>query len=431
MTDTHAPPSSSWLDRPAALPALVAIGLALRVVAAIVVEQAARGRGRLCLFDDTDVYWQLAGALRTGRPYLVMQWDVPHYALRTPGYPLFLAACQWAFGAGNTLAARLVQAALGAAGVAMVDRLVARALPGWPGAGRRAALLAAVEPYTVGTSALLLSEAVFVPLLLLMLWGLAALWPADGATTPRRPLLIALATGLAGGAGVLVKPSWAPGAAMVVMAWPLLAMRGPGAVRAWGLAAMVAVGGAAIMAPWWLRNAAIYGRFVPTALWAGASLYDGLHPGATGASDMRFLDDPAIRSLAEPRQDAVLLARAVGFVRDRPAEALRLAAVKAGRFWSPWPNADALRSPVAAIGSAAVTLPLFALLIRGAWRLRRDARALVLLAGPLLGFAALHMAFVGSLRYRIAPSVPALGLAAAGWPGALSRLRDPHGPPRS
>ena len=38
--------------------------------------------------------------------------------------------------------------------------------------------LAAVEPYGVGLGALILSEGVFVPLMLAGLWGLAALWSA-------------------------------------------------------------------------------------------------------------------------------------------------------------------------------------------------------------------------------------------------------------
>ena len=174
------------------------------------------------------------------------------------------------------------------------------------------------------------------------------------------------------------------------------------------------LGAALAMAPWWARNARVFGRFVPTALWMGASLYDGLRPGATGASDMRFMADPDIWPLDEQAQDAELRRRAWAFVREHPGRALELAAIKLARFWSPWPNADTFRSPVVAAVSAAVTLPQFALLALGAWDRRRDPRALVLLAGPLLYFSALHMVFVGSMRYRIPAAVPAMGLAAIG-----------------
>ena len=119
------------------------------------------------------------------------------------------------------------------------------------------------------------------------------------------------------------------------------------------------LGVAIVMGPWWARNARIYGRFVPTALWLGASLYDGLNPKATGASDMAFLGDPEIWPLDEQDQDAELTRRAVAFARAQPWRVLELAVVKLGRYWSPWPNAEGFRSPALAVAGAVVELPIF------------------------------------------------------------------------
>ena len=176
----------------------------------------------------------------------------------------------------------------------------------------------------------------------------------------------------------------------------------------------MALATAAVMAPWWVRNARVVGRFVPTALWVGASLYDGIGPQATGASDMAFVDEPDVRSLGEVEQDQVFRARSIAFARANPGRVLGLALVKLGRFWSPWPNADTLKAPGVAAASALVTLPVLLLIALGAWQARRDLRALTLLLGPLLYFCGLHLVFVSSIRYRIPGEVPALGLAGLG-----------------
>jgi 4-amino-4-deoxy-L-arabinose transferase-like glycosyltransferase len=264
-------------------------------------------------------------------------------------------------------------------------------------------------------SALLLSEATFLPLMLLGLWGLASLWRGPG---PRRPMLVAIGTGLAMGAAILSRPSWALFVPIVLAVWVLSSERG--AARR---AIVVALATAAILAPWWARNARIFGRFVPTALWVGASLLDGIGPQATGASEMEFVDAPDVRSLGEVEQDAVFRTRSVAFAREHPGRVLRLAVVKLGRFWSPWPNADTLQAPGVAVVSTLVTVPFFALMALGVWDRRRDLRALALLAGPLVYFCLLHMVFVSSIRYRIPGEVPAMGLAAVGLGRAVARTR--------
>ena len=217
---------------------------------------------------------------------------------------------------------------------------------------------------------------------------------------------------------MLVRPSWALFVPMMLALWLIASWRaGQGRAAARG-AAICALGVVLVMCPWWVRNARVYGRFVPTALWLGASLYDGLNPRADGGSDMiPFLRDPEIWPLDEQDQDAELTRRALAFVREDPRRALGLAIVKLGRYWSPWPNAAGFRSPALAVAGAAVELPILGLIALGLWDRRRDPRAWVLLAGPLLYFCALHTVFASSMRYRIPGEMPALGLAAIGWAG--------------
>ena len=397
---------------------LLLVALGLRVAAAMVVSWYAARVGKACVFGDTTIYVALAKTIAAGTTYQVDQWGVPHYALRTPGYPLFLAGCRLGFGP-SLVAVRLVQAVLGVGMVWGVGRLTAAVVgdtrrDGYLSAAGVAVGLAAVEPYVVALAALVLSEGVFLPLMVAGLWGLAVLWRRGDEAGTARPILVAGLTGGVMGGAILARPSWALFVPLILAAW----VAGAGRLerrRALRGAAIVALATVLVMAPWWARNFQVIGRFVPTALWVGASLYDGVGPQADGSSDMRFVDAPDVRALGEVEQDRTFRARAVAFARAHPGRVAELALIKLGRFWSPWPNAETLRNRWAAVASALVTLPVFGLIAVGAWDRRRDFRALVLLLGPLLYFCGLHLVFVSSIRYRVPGLVPALGLAGVGW----------------
>lgn len=394
------------MRRMAVLALLIECGLALRVVASDAVQTLTARRGVLCLFGDTNIYWRLGETLARGEPYEVASWGIPHRALRAPGYPVFLAACRSVFGP-SLLAARLVQAVLGAGTVALVYLLARATLPIRDDTvALTAAALAALEPYTVGQSVLLLSEAVFTPLLIAALLGLAVLW---GGGTERKPW-IAVGTGLALGAAILTRPSCALLVPALIGAWLIFKRR-----TAWRSALLVLLAATAIQAPWWVRNTVVFGRFLPTAAWFGASLYDGVRPEADGSSDLdAFLNTPEVWPLDELAQDRYLTERSWELMRADPSRIARLALLKTARFWSPWPNADTLRNPVLAGLAAAWTIPLYAATLTGLWACRRDPRALILLAGALLYFWMLHMIFVSSIRYRLPGMVPAFVLAAIG-----------------
>jgi hypothetical protein len=174
------------------------------------------------------------------------------------------------------------------------------------------------------------------------------------------------------------------------------------------------------MSPWWWRNWRVTDHFVPTTLWVGASLYDGLNEHATGASNMAFMDQPEKFGLPaklewqdESQQDRTLRDAAIRFAREHPWRVIELAGIKFVRFWNPLPNAAEFRSLPLRLLSLLSCGPVLLLAIVGAWRLRRRWEAIALLAGPALYFCAIHLIFVSSIRYREAAMLPVLGLVAA------------------
>ena len=427
---------------------------------------------------DSESYWVLGQNIAEGKPY---QYGSEHARVfRTPGYPLLLAPILWLVG-DNQAAVFLARAeaaflgVLAVVGVWWLTRLLFD-----DGAALVAAALATFYPGAIALSALILSEAPFCPLMLLQLglWTIAYRSRSIGQAT-----FFSFCGGLTAGAATLIRPSWllfTPLAAVMEIAlgfMPTKRLAAAGTAARQGAKADVPsaakqqcgirfpaldprheqtfsrhlaitfcmiLGLVVAMFPWWIRNAAVTGRFVPTTLQVGASLYDGLNPEATGASDMDFVagfisqehDDTADRSRPEavvPHDsfevclDRRMRSEAIAWAWANPGRAVELAGIKFLRVWNLWPNEPRLSGwPVRFVVLFTYT-PLLFFAIIGAWRTRNRGWPYILCWLPAVYFTLLHMVFVSSIRYRIPAMLALLVLASAGimdW-GSGIRKRKP------
>ncbi|MFM7056760.1 MAG: ArnT family glycosyltransferase [Planctomycetota bacterium] len=403
---------------------LLLLALALRLAAAVVIDSHVRGAGRMFLVEgDANGYWELGRKLASGEDYAIH--SPPRYVLRTPGFPLLLA------GFMRVVGERVFPITLLLAGIGTLccglTWLLARKLAG-PRAALAALLLAAVSPLQTGSSVQVLSEGWFSAWLLLSLLGvrpLLRILDHSGASnlgshesSVRRLPAQGLLAGLAAGVGVLVRPGWIlwPGGVAFCL---LLAGRGDRKTR--GLVFLcVCLGCWLVLFPWAWRNQRICGHWVYTSLWSGPSLYDGLHTGATGASDMRFFDDEQLsRRMSEYAVNEEYKRRAWEFAVSEPGRALELAAVKAGRFLSPALRAEGFSGGLLSLVSGIWYAVLVALVFRGSWIVWRCGcwPKLLLLWLPFLQFLLIHLVFVGSIRYRLPVEFPLLVLAGSGLAG--------------
>jgi len=401
---------------------ILAVALAIRLVLAIALQrQLDQPPARLCLIaGDAEGYWELGHRIATGQSYSL--YDPPRRVSRSPGFPLLLAVSQWLFG-DRTFPARCLLVGVGT---------MACGLTYWLGRelfDSRTALLAtaytALSPTLGLFTVLLLSETTFAATLLISLILLARL-----ARPAPVPAWIPFAAGIALGAATLVRPTWLYVGLFLAVA--TLVLR-PGPIRraARDLGGVL-LGSAVALAPWTVRNAVVTGHFVPTTLWVGPSLYDGLRPGATGDSDMRFIEtDQLRRTMTEYEMDREYRRRAWEFAWQNPGTAAWLALQKQQRYWSLVPNAAQFQHPGLQFGVAATTLPLLALAVLGACSVRQSLSRLLLTAGPVLLFAAIHLLFVGSLRYRLPAEYPLAILAATGLVSLWDFFRQPPPQPQS
>lgn len=389
---------------------ILALAFLLRAACAIGLQVTLDQRGQTYLIPgDAEGYWELASDLAAGREYSI--YTPPRRVLRMPGFPALLAIPIGLFG-DHQLPVRLLLAAVGTLACASVYWL-GRILFS-ESIGLMAALIAALLPTFVGFSPLILSETAFAAALV------ASLAPA--ALLAQRLQTKASASAVFGPAvlcGVLIglanyiRPSWllaAPALALVAI------VAGRSSARSWSAAVVIVATTFATLLPWAIRNHRITGHFVLTTLWMGPSLYDGLNPEATGDSNMAFYDrENKLGQMSEYDVDRDYRDRAWTYAFQHPGRAIELAFIKLGRFWKPWPNSDQFGHWTARLAVFLSSVPLWLAAAYGIYRVRPSWIVIAMTVGPLVYFSAVHMLFVGSLRYRLPAEYPLAVLAAAGW----------------
>jgi 4-amino-4-deoxy-L-arabinose transferase-like glycosyltransferase len=365
-------------------------------------------------FGDSEAYWDMGKGLAQGKP--LQYGRLRNFRIfRTPGYPLLLAGLFKFCGDGHdaahepsVLCGRALSAVLGTITVAAAGLLAYLLL------GSRCALVTgvvvALYPEAIALSTFVLSEAPFCPFMVLhlALWTLA--WQAPDL---KQRITWSVAGGIAAGLATLMRPSWL---LFVPFAVPIGLMFFADRSKQLVIAAAMTLGLCLTMLPWWIRNYQIAGRFVPTTLQVGASLYDGIGPQATGTSEMSFVlgfvrqqvasDEAAEKSgqplegIFEVRLDRRMQQAALEWGRQNPSRVLELAGIKFLRMWSPLPNANEFQSTMLRVILAITYTPVLLLGLLGLGRLARRGWPYLLCFLPAVYFTCLHCIFVSSLRYR-------------------------------
>lgn len=269
--------------------------------------------------SDTFMYHDLAVHIAAGQGFIDQYgqaqgwWPV--------GYPMILAFFYRLIAPGPTVA-HLANVVLGLMTVMGVHRL-ARDLFG-ERAGLAAALAVAVYPTLILYTTCIAAENAVLPAVAWLAWMFARI---GSSVRPRWGLTAA--AGLLLGAATYIRPTML----LLLLGLPALGLLRKGRVPRWhpvhvlGRAAVVGAVALLLLVPWGVRNQHLFGKFSLVSLNAGANLWMGNHPGATGG----YVPFPKeLEALPLVDREAEFTRRAVDFIVQNPGEYLLLIAK---RIW--------------------------------------------------------------------------------------------------
>lgn len=348
--------------------AIIALAILLRTVAATVIPDQSH-----LLIDIIDYRESAAALIRLG--HMANRYQMPLY-------PLMIAIT--GPGVGQLIADILLSAFLSwTVGVLTLEIFADRL------AAFFAATAIACYPPLIFMSVVGLSESLFIALVFL-----AFLYWYRGFFTPAVVFAVL---------AILTRPIFDLFAPLLVVMFALVVHRlslGQTVRRLFVYAAIYC----ALMAPWWVSNLHAYGHFVRLTAGAGTALYAGNNPlNRTGGGNLgEDYDLNAFAHLRDPvERDRALRQAAVNFIIENPGRFLELAWLKFTRIWRPWPVNAGYSSLGVILMTAGSFLPVLVLGAAGIVLRRSMLRRLSPIFLFAIGYTAVHMVIVGTIRYRL------------------------------
>ncbi len=356
---------------------------------------------------------------------------------RAPGYPVFLAALGLKSPSDTVpVRVKVAQAIVGTIGIWLIAAIATRAAG--PKAGTVAAIIAAVYPPLVWIPAYAFSETLFSTIALLTAWLLdRALDDGGGRGGVRgrvgvgergrvgedgrvggRGRALAAASGALTGIAILIRPTMLFFVPLAIV-WLLLRKRGAAHVsRTIVFAATIVV----CVAPWTIRNARTYGRFILVASEGGVTFWTGNHPLARGEGDLAA--NPALKreelefrrshsGLTPEQLEPFYYRDALKWIASAPGSWLKLEVKKLFYTIVPIGPSYRLHSRKYFAASAMSYVLLLLPAVAGAWRLVRRGRAPVPLWLMAASTIIAGLVFFPQERFRIPVIDPALIVSAA------------------
>jgi len=341
-------------------------------------------------FDDEFEYHRMIANFLGGNGLIVSRaW----LAFRPPLFPL---AASIFYAAGlDLIGIRLFKVIVSTATVGFIyglaRRLFSVRVAGWSG------LAAAVYPFFIFYNGFLLTETLFVFLVVSSIWAAERSLDEPGI---RPAVAVGVSLGLAG----LCRPTME---LFVPILFVVMFLSGsgrdgarPSANAGMTVRKMLVIGVAFVvtLSPWVIRNYRLFHAFIPGTTMGGRVFWEGNNPYSEGGPSSYFpYEDDSIR---EPERYAILYGKTREVIRDDPGRFVWLLGHKFMRFWNLVPNASGFAKPLyrwVSVLSFGILMPFFLL---GFWWTLADRRVWMIHA-LIVFFTAFHMVFLASIRYRV------------------------------